>query len=105
MLAMVKCVADTLPLSHPVLLALVDARYVCGFHELVCPQVFATRRDAVFRFHLMESIGCPTRLRTLNMSSSELRKHIAENVNLERVENNPRTLGKEQVFQLLEFIV
>ena len=56
-------------------------------------------------FHLMESIGCSTRLRTLNLSSSELRKHIAENVNLERLENNPRTLGKEQVNQLLEFIV
>ena len=55
--------------------------------------------------HLMESIGCPTRLRTLNISSSELRKHIAENVNLERLKNNPRRLGKEQVNQLLEFIV
>ena len=56
-------------------------------------------------FHLMESIGCPPRLGALNRSSSELRKHIAENVNLERLENNPRTLGKEQVNQLLEFIV
>ena len=55
-------------------------------------------------FHLMESIGCPPRLSTLNRSSAELRQHIAEHVNLERLENNPRMLAKEQVIQVLEFI-
>ena len=55
--------------------------------------------------HLMESIGCPPRLRDLDSSSPELRKHIAEQVNLERLKNNPRTIGKKQVHQLLEGIV
>ncbi len=54
---------------------------------------------------LMESIGCPSQLRDLNISNTELRKHIVDNVNLERLENNPRNLGKIQVSQLLESIV
>jgi alcohol dehydrogenase class IV len=53
---------------------------------------------------LMKSIGCETRLSELGINFDDLRQYILENVNLERLKNNPRTLGKEPLNQLLESI-
>ena len=54
---------------------------------------------------LMESIGCATRLRDLGIHDSHFSEYIAENVNLQRMGNNPRALGKEPLNRLLELIV
>ena len=53
---------------------------------------------------LMDSIGCPTTLRELGQTDADILRRIADNVNLERLNNNPRNLGRGSLDQLLEQI-
>jgi alcohol dehydrogenase class IV len=53
---------------------------------------------------LMESIGCAARLSELEITGHQTLKSIAESVNLDRLQNNPRKMTTVQLLQLLESI-
>jgi alcohol dehydrogenase class IV len=53
---------------------------------------------------LMESIGCQTRLSELDIKGHKTRKSIAESVNVDRLQNNPRKVTAAQLTELLESI-
>lgn len=53
---------------------------------------------------LMESIGCQTRLSELGIVGNQIRRQIAESVNVDRLQNNPRKLTTAQLMALLDSI-
>jgi alcohol dehydrogenase class IV len=53
---------------------------------------------------LMESIGCAARLSELEITGHQTLKSIAESVNLDRLQNNPRKMTTVQLLKLLESI-
>ena len=83
-----------------------DARgagYVRGAIDDLAAQMGC--RDAAecrSRLHeLMHSIGLPTRLGELGISAGEAVNLVAENVNVERLRNNPRAMTAEQLHELV----
>ena len=57
------------------------------------------------RIHsLMESIGAPTRLRDVGVKSEEAVAWIAAQVDVERLSNNPRKVGRSDIERFLENI-
>ena len=54
--------------------------------------------------HLVQSIGCATRLGELGIGSADQRAEIAANVNANRLGNNPRRLSIEQLDDILASI-
>lgn len=66
---------------------------------------FRSAEEAAHEFsRLMKSIGCPTQLKDIGQFDADILRQIADNVNLERLKNNPRTLERNSLERLLESI-
>ena len=82
------------------------ARHVRGVIDLVLSKLGCqTAQDGRARIAaLMESIGCATRLSQLGIVGRRDLRRIVESVNVDRLQNNPRSMTVAQLMRLLESI-